>query len=545
MIKSFVRTALAAGLALVFTQAAQAGTPPRYDHIVVVIMENHGLTQIVGDSSAPYITSLSTQGANFTNSHGVSHPSEPNYLAFFSGSTQGVTDDSCPHTYSGNNLGAQLAAAGLSFTGYSEDLPSVGYTGCGSNNYARKHNPWVNFSNVPSSANQPYTSFPSDFTRLPTVSVVVPNLIDDMHDGTVSDGDTWLQNNIDAYAQWAKSHNSLLILTFDEDDSSTSSNLIPTIFVGAGITSGNYSEQINHYNVLRTIQSVYGLSSLNSASAITDVFSGGGGTPNCNSGIADGSAVTCAAAGLAGYTGTAYNQVYTTYAGGGQCTQVPAPGFDTSHCVAPGNNVLSNGVPVTGLSLATNAQLTYTFNVPSGATSASFQTSGGTGDVDLYIQLGAAPTTSSYLQKSDGATTAESISLTNPTAGTYYVLLNAYNAPSGFQLVANYSTTSGGNVLTPGVAVTGLALPAGSSKVYSINVPAGRSSLTFKTSGGSGDCDIYVQRGSVPTTSSYLKKSDGSTTSESITITAPTAGTYYLLLNSYATFSGVSLIAND
>ncbi|MFC5474766.1 protease pro-enzyme activation domain-containing protein [Paraherbaspirillum soli] len=138
--------------------------------------------------------------------------------------------------------------------------------------------------------------------------------------------------------------------------------------------------------------------------------------------------------------------------------------------------------------------------------------------------------------------------------------VGGYNASTGWDYasgygslnVANFAAVIGsgttpppptGNVLKSGVPVTGLGLPSGSSKVYSIVVPAGRTSLTFKTSGGSGDCDIYVKLGSAPTTSSYLKKSDGSTTSESITISAPKAGTYYLLLNSYATFNGVSLVA--
>lgn len=436
MIGNVVRSALALGLTLGTMQSAWSATPPKYDHIVVVIMENHGLTQIVGNSAAPYITSLSTQGANFTNSHGVTHPSQPNYLAFFSGSTQGTTSDSCPHTFSGNNLGAQLIAAGYSFTGYSETMPSAGYTGCTSGAYARKHNPWVDFSNVPSASNQTFASFPSNYSSLPTVSIVVPDLNDDMHDGSVNQGDAWLKSNIDGYAQWAKTHNSLLILTFDEDDSSTSANLVPTMFVGAGITKGNYSEQINHYNVLRTIQSVYGLASLNSAPAITDVFGGSSGTPNCDSGISDGSAVTCAAAGLPGDTGTAYTQVYTSYSGGGACTQVPAPGYDTAQCTAPGNT-LTSGVPVTGLGLAKGNSSVYTITVPAGRTSLTFKTSGGTGNCDIYVQLGSAPTTTSYLKKSAGSTNSESITISSPAAGTYYLLLNAKTKFSGVTLVAN------------------------------------------------------------------------------------------------------------
>jgi hypothetical protein len=260
-----------AGLA-VLPAHAQA---PRYDHVLVVVMENHGLRQVVGNPSAPYLTALAGQGANFTNSHGVAHPSQPNYLALFSGSTHGIANDSCPHSFQdADNLGAQLIAAGLGFAGYSESMPAAGYAGCISGSYARKHNPWVNFANVPASANQPYSAFPTDFSTLPAVAFVVPNLINDMHDGSVATGDAWLKANIDAYAQWAKTHNSLLIVTFDEDDSFTSANLIPTVMVGSAIATGTYSEPINHYSILATIENIFGLPRLSSATPIADVFIG-------------------------------------------------------------------------------------------------------------------------------------------------------------------------------------------------------------------------------------------------------------------------------
>jgi phosphatidylinositol-3-phosphatase len=166
----------------------------------------------------------------------VTHPSQPNYLALFSGSTQGIISDSCPHTFSTANLGQELIGAGLGFAGYSESMPSAGYPGCTSGTYARKHNPWVNFTNVPSADNLTFAAFPSNFASLPTLSFVVPNLQDDMHDGTVAQGDTWLHNNIDGYAQWAKTHNSLLVVTWDEDDNS-SANHIPTGTPGAAGTA--------------------------------------------------------------------------------------------------------------------------------------------------------------------------------------------------------------------------------------------------------------------------------------------------------------------
>jgi len=259
-------------LASITALPAQAQAP-RYDHVLVVVMENHGLAQVVGNPAAPYLTALAGQGANFTNSHGVAHPSQPNYLALFSGSTHGLTNDSCPHSYpDADNLGAQLGAAGFGFTGYSESMPAAGYAGCIAGNYVRKHNPWVNFPNVPASANQPYSAFPTDFSRLPAVAFVVPNLVNDMHDGSVATGDAWLKANIDGYAQWAKTHNSLLIVTFDEDASFTSANLIPTVIVGAAIAPGSYGERIDHYSILATIEDIFGLPRLTPAAPIADVF---------------------------------------------------------------------------------------------------------------------------------------------------------------------------------------------------------------------------------------------------------------------------------
>ncbi|MEZ0093247.1 alkaline phosphatase family protein [Streptacidiphilus sp. EB129] len=272
---------LLAGLGSTAIPAAEAATSvPRPDHTLVVIMENHSYNEIIGDTTdAPYINSLAQQGANFTSSFAVSHPSEPNYLALFSGSTQGLTSDSCPHTYTTGSLGAEALSAGFGFSGYSESMPSQGYTGCTSGEYARKHNPWVNYSTIPTTDNKTFAQFPAaaSYSTLPTLSFVVPNLLDDMHDGTIAQGDTWLKNNIDSYAQWAKAHNSLLVVTWDEDDSSQS-NQIPTLFVGAGVKPGAYSENITHYSVLRTIEDAYGLGHLGSsasANPITDIWSGG------------------------------------------------------------------------------------------------------------------------------------------------------------------------------------------------------------------------------------------------------------------------------
>ena len=93
---------------------------------------------------------------------------------------------------------------------------------------------------MPTSVNQPFTAFPTDYSTLPTVSIVVPDLLDDMHNGTIAQGDTWLSSNLNGYIQWARTHNSLFVMIFDEDDSSSSnpSNHIPVILVGQSVMPG-------------------------------------------------------------------------------------------------------------------------------------------------------------------------------------------------------------------------------------------------------------------------------------------------------------------
>jgi acid phosphatase len=257
------------------TASGAVGGIRRPDHVVVAVFENKSYATVAGNKGAPYLNALLKRSAVFTNAHGVAHPSQPNYLALFSGSTHGVTDDHCPVRLKGKpNLGRQLLDGGLSFTGYSEDLPKAGYPGCSNARYAAKHNPWVDFDNVPASANQPYTAFPTDFAKLPTVSFVVPNLCNDMHDCGTPAGDNWARAHLDGYLRWADQHNSLLIVTFDENDGSPH-NQILTFLAGAGVKPGVHPEPVDHYRVLRTIEALYGLPPIGEAARtdpVTDVW---------------------------------------------------------------------------------------------------------------------------------------------------------------------------------------------------------------------------------------------------------------------------------
>ena len=254
----------------------KAAAVPTPAHVVLVVEENRSQSNIIGNKSAPYINQLAAGGAMMAQSFAEVHPSEPNYYALFAGDTL-VKDNVCP-VNAGNtpNLGSQLLTAGYTFVGFAESLPAVGSTECRAGKYARKHVPWVSFSNIPGSYSLPFSAFPapSNYASLPTVAFVTPNLDNDMHDGSIAQGDTWLYQNLSRYAEWAKANNSLLILTWDEDDN-TSRNQIPTVIYGANVRPGSYSEPISHYNVLSTLEQMYGLPKLGCATrapAITDIW---------------------------------------------------------------------------------------------------------------------------------------------------------------------------------------------------------------------------------------------------------------------------------
>lgn len=298
---------LAAGPAAATGLAWPPGLPV-YDHVLIVIEENKDYGQIVGNKHAPYLNRLRAEGANLTRMFGEEHHSQGNYFWLFSGSNQnvGFYDQVPTVPIKASNFGAELFLKGLTFGGYSEDLPRVGSlidwgkNAKGKTSYARKHNPWASFSFPPKNqlagtANMPFSLFPTteaDFAKLPTVAIVVPGLKNDMHDGlvrkSVPKGDEWLRDHINAYYQWAKSHNSLLIVTWDENDDQFDAlhpagitvvgltdpfaptttakgrsiqNRIATLVAGAHIKPGDYPEGrgVTHVNLLRTLEAMYGL----------------------------------------------------------------------------------------------------------------------------------------------------------------------------------------------------------------------------------------------------------------------------------------------
>jgi len=209
-----------------------------------------------------------------------------------------------------------------------------------------------------------------------------------------------------------------------------------------------------------------------------------------------------------------------------------------------GGSVLQNGVGVSISDATVNHQQNWTMVVPAGASNLVFTLSGGTGDADLYVKFGSAPTLTSYDCRPYVSGNSETCTISNVQAGTYYVMVNAYAAYSGVTLKGSYSTGGGGGgSMQSGVPITGLSATTGNwTTIYTLVVPSGKTSVTFQLSGGTGDGDMYVRIGSAPTTSSYNCRPYLVGNNETCTFNAPAAGTYYVGVRAYSTFSGATLV---
>lgn len=250
---------------------------PAPSHIIFVWLENKNYSQIIGSASAPYINSLIPEGTLFTNFHALGHPSYPEYIKFFAGTDNGKKDDACfnGRPYSNENLYTKLKAKGKTFAWYSEDLPATGSDICSSGKYVERHNPTQAFSNVPASANKKWSDFPKNYSSLENVVCISPNLNNDMHDGSIEEGDTWIKNNLKDLIAWCKTHNSVFIVYCDEDDG-TAKNHIPVVAVGQPVKTGYKSTTYyDHYNWTKTILETYGAEAIENSkmrARISDIW---------------------------------------------------------------------------------------------------------------------------------------------------------------------------------------------------------------------------------------------------------------------------------
>ena len=200
-----MRKALALALVVVCAAAVAAtalGKSPKsvkkgiaFDHAFVIMLENHGSSSIFGDPNTPYITSLASKYASAPNYYGVTHPSEPNYVALISGSNWGRNDDNPANVFDHTNVADQLDAARLTWAGYMESLPSVGDVTdaqypSNAALYVKKHNPFALFPDISSSSTRvknikPLTDLTADLKsgNVANFALIAPNQCHDMHGG--------------------------------------------------------------------------------------------------------------------------------------------------------------------------------------------------------------------------------------------------------------------------------------------------------------------------------------------------------------------------
>jgi acid phosphatase len=240
---------------------------------MVIVEENHSYEEVIGNTAMPYLNSLASTYGLATNDSDVSHPSEPNYLAMISGSIWDNPQDLTPQqdSYAGTTLADQLAAAGVGWKAYVEDLPSAcDLTDSFTGNYDVNHNPFMYFSGIRNSPAQcardvPFTQLAPDLNSgaAPPFIFVSPNLINDMHDGTFQQGDAWLQQQMPVILASSWYHQGgIVIVTFDEG---TSTERVATIVISASNHGVQLTGALNHYGMLRGLEESYGLTLLGGA----------------------------------------------------------------------------------------------------------------------------------------------------------------------------------------------------------------------------------------------------------------------------------------
>ena len=209
---------------------------------------------------------------------------------------------------------------------------------------------------------------------------------------------------------------------------------------------------------------------------------------------------------------------------------------------------LTSGIAASGSVFSSPTMIWKYFyiDVPSGATGLVADLYNLTGDADIYLKYGVKPDITSVdeCDSVNTGTTPENCSIASPAAGRWWLAVVNYDSSASYSVKA---TTSGGNTITSlqnGVPVTGLSGASGSGPSFSITVPTGARNLVISTSGGTGDVDLFVRLGQVPTTSTYDCSSTSTSNSESCSGSTPSAGTYYVLLNGYTAYSGVTLTAS-
>jgi phospholipase C len=247
-------------------------------------MENHSYGEVIGSPEAPYINGLAGACGLATNYHNISHPSLPNYIAATSGrgvAQLGPFGSDCKPSRGCSTTSSSIFAQVPTWRAYEESMPK----NCDRRNrraYAVRHNPPPYYTSLAGCrANDvPVPRLAADLAagRLPAFSFVTPNLIDDMHDGSIAQGDTWLQANLPAILESPayRGGSVVVFITWDEGEGGSSNECATNVTdVGCHVATlvlspstareSRASALFNHYSLLRTTEQLLGVPALGEA----------------------------------------------------------------------------------------------------------------------------------------------------------------------------------------------------------------------------------------------------------------------------------------
>jgi phospholipase C len=252
-------------LILPFSALSSLRTGKYFDRAIFVIFENTNYSSAI---KQPYFKKLADSGALFTNFHAITHPSQGNYVALTSGSTNGVQNDSV-YNLNVNHIADLLEQRGLTWKVYVEDYPGRCFSGKSSGTYERKHNPFMSYLNIQTNptrcANIVSTSeFDRDVKNgtLPNYAFYVPGMKNDGHDTGVAFADKWYQKIFSNYLNDSRFiENTILISTFDES-SGDAKNQIYVSIVGPAVKPIVISSSLNLYSLLNLVEDNWNLGSL-------------------------------------------------------------------------------------------------------------------------------------------------------------------------------------------------------------------------------------------------------------------------------------------
>ncbi len=259
----------------------EAGKIPNFDHIIIIVLENHDYSAVIGSTQMPNLNAFASKNVLLNQYHAVAHPSLPNYIALIGGSTFKISSDCISCTVNQTSLPDLIEKSGRTWKAYEEDMPSPCYIG-DSGNYMQKHDPFIYFDPIRKDSARcknhvgPFTQMSADLNNgsFPNFAFITPNMCHDGHNCDLSVVDGWLKSEVDLLqSSPALGTNYLIAIIFDEGVTGSDEACCGLLENGGRVAAVLISPQakpgfqdsapLSHYSLLKTILRSWGLPNLN------------------------------------------------------------------------------------------------------------------------------------------------------------------------------------------------------------------------------------------------------------------------------------------